>query len=280
MLRGGWRTGLQRQKVNNNYPLISIVTVTFNSAEDLKKTIDSISIQSYKNMEHIIIDGGSTDNTSSILQQYNDNIAYWISEPDDGIYDAMNKGQKLATGDYVLFLNSGDVFNDRDILEKVFTNDDILSEMPLIIMGKVDCEYKHQHYWISKLNNTVTVQYSPPHQAMFIKKDIYTQYDYNKYFRILGDRDYWLRLLQDDCYKIHFVNEVISKYSLNGVSSNPKNALTMIREIMILNCFYLGYIDLTVLLKEAFKAFIKIILLYIVGTHRYYKFLARFIHNK
>ena len=101
-----------------NNPLISIVTATYNDCEGLRKTITSVLEQSYDNIEYIIIDGASTDNTKALLDEYRPRIATIISEPDKGISDAFNKGLGLCTGDWINFLGAGDVFSHQDIVSK------------------------------------------------------------------------------------------------------------------------------------------------------------------
>jgi glycosyltransferase involved in cell wall biosynthesis len=100
-------------------PKISIITVCYNAEKQLKKTIDSVINQTYKNIEFIIIDGASSDNSLELLKTYSSSINFWVSEPDHGIYDAMNKGLSVATGDYVQFLNAGDYFCDETSLEAI-----------------------------------------------------------------------------------------------------------------------------------------------------------------
>ena len=99
-------------------PLISVITVVYNGASTLKKTIDSVAKQNYLNIEYIIIDGGSTDNTVQIIEEYSHRINFWISEKDNGIYDAMNKGIRLAKGDWIYFLNADDKFTAQILFEK------------------------------------------------------------------------------------------------------------------------------------------------------------------
>ena len=96
------------------HPKFSIITVTYNAGKVLEDTIQSVITQTYKNVEYILVDGGSTDNTLSIINQYRSMIQQVISEPDRGLYDAMNKGIKMATGDYICFLNAGDAFHEDD----------------------------------------------------------------------------------------------------------------------------------------------------------------------
>jgi cellulose synthase/poly-beta-1,6-N-acetylglucosamine synthase-like glycosyltransferase len=108
--KGGLRTKGYFKSRNSQKPLITIITVVYNNQEDIEETILSVINQSYDNIEYLIIDGGSSDNTVDIIKKYNNSIDYWISEKDNGIYDAMNKGCRLATGAGLCFLNSGDKF--------------------------------------------------------------------------------------------------------------------------------------------------------------------------
>ena len=111
IVEGGLRTQGHFKKSYNDKPLVSIITVVFNSEKYLENTILSVISQAYDNVEYIIIDGGSTDGTIDIIKKYEDKLDYWISESDDGIYDAMNKGIDLVTGEWVNFVNSSDVLN-------------------------------------------------------------------------------------------------------------------------------------------------------------------------
>lgn len=102
---------------------ITVITVCYNAADTLEQTIESVINQTYQNIEYIIVDGGSTDETLSIIRKYEHKITKWISEPDKGIYDAMNKGIEMASGEWLNFMNAGDVFASKDVLEKIFSSD-------------------------------------------------------------------------------------------------------------------------------------------------------------
>ena len=119
-IKGGYRLKGQTSVKEPGFPVVSVITVVFNSENLLERTIDSVLKQTYPNIEYIIIDGGSRDATVEIIRKYDDRIAYWISESDRGLYDAMNKGLAAATGDYLWFLNSGDLAYRADTLEKTF----------------------------------------------------------------------------------------------------------------------------------------------------------------
>ena len=99
---------------------LSIITINYNNAAGLEKTIKSVISQTCKRYEFIIIDGGSKDGSKDIIEKYQDQITYWVSEPDNGIYNAMNKGVKVAKGEYCIFMNSGDIFVDNDVIRDVF----------------------------------------------------------------------------------------------------------------------------------------------------------------
>ena len=116
--------------------LISIVTVSYNAVLTIEQTILSVINQTYPNVEYIIIDGGSTDGTVDIIKKYEDKIAYWVSEPDKGIYDAMNKGVVVATGEWINFMNAGDIFTDGDVIDKLFHQNIIINNEMMRIEEK------------------------------------------------------------------------------------------------------------------------------------------------
>jgi hypothetical protein len=122
-LQGGYRLSGQSSVKQPGLPVVSVITVVYNSLSLIEKTIKSIISQTYPNVEFIVIDGGSSDGTAGIIRLYEKQVCYWISEPDHGIYDAMNKGLSAATGDYVWFMNAGDRVYADNTLEKIFTDD-------------------------------------------------------------------------------------------------------------------------------------------------------------
>jgi glycosyltransferase involved in cell wall biosynthesis len=167
----------KRRKYQN--PLITIITVVYNDESHIEETILSVINQSYDNIEYLIIDGGSTDNTVEIIKKYNDSIDYWVSEKDQGIYEAMNKGCRLAMGNGLCFLNSGDKF-----IGEVFDNN---QKLPFIIPCKIK-ETKKKI--LNKKLSDKKIGMPSSHQAMvFLNKRLL----YNLKYKISSDYDYFIR---------------------------------------------------------------------------------------
>jgi glycosyltransferase involved in cell wall biosynthesis len=205
-------------KINySDSPLISIVTVVYNSEEDIEKTIISVINQSYKNYEYIIIDGCSNDNTISIIKKYDLYIDYWISEKDKGIYDAMNKGVRLSKGDYLIFMNSGDQFYNDTVIHDVFYQ-----------ITQTDIIYGH---WKVNYGNNIIKNAIPEdikniergmyisHQAIFAQRKLLIRYPFDLNYKISADYDFLM-----SCYRngAHFklTNVVITIISAGGLSDN------------------------------------------------------------
>ena len=200
-------------------PLITVITVCYNAIETIEQTINSVINQNYYNLEYIIIDGGSTDGTVEIIKKYTEKISYWISEPDKGIYDAMNKGVAKASGDYVAFINADDWYENN-------------------ILNELDIYFKKQYdliYGIIKLYNKNTFLYAHgasmnnikkemiAHPSTFIKKDIFEELGgYNLNYKYVADYELMLRLAIKGG-KFMFVDKIIANFRLNGASSDIKS---------------------------------------------------------
>lgn len=202
---------------------ISVITVCLNSKNLLENTILSVINQTYKYFEYIIIDGGSSDGTIDIIKKYDKYISYWVSENDNGIYDAMNKGIINSTGEIINFLNSGDYFYNNNILSLVslefFNHNDAG-----IVYGLAENFFlQHNLKYISGskiLENTLWKEMPICHQSMFIKKEVYTKIGLlSTEFKIAGDYEFLLRFFaKKDVHKFkaHFINIPLSKYRLYG----------------------------------------------------------------
>lgn len=199
--------------------MISVITVNYNNLLGLKKTLDSINIQTSKDFEWIVIDGGSTDGSKELLEQNADIISYWVSEKDNGIYHAMNKGIKVAKGDYLQFLNSGDSLADKDIIMRFCernNTEDVIYGNAIIVNGN-DHEVKRFHapefvrfsYFFGHALN---------HQATFFSKRCFKGYRYNEENRIASDIELYMFLMYH-----HFTfqkwNEYVVRFDNSGLST-------------------------------------------------------------
>ena len=180
---------------------ISIITVSFNSAKTIKETIESILIQDYNNIEYIIIDGGSSDETIDIVKSYSEKISYFISEKDNGIYDAMNKGIKAATGDIVGILNSDDFYPNSFVLSNVaksfkkYNCDAVYGDL-VYVKEKDTTQIKR--YWQAGNYNTSKIKngWMLPHPTFFVKKVMYDRHGlYNSDLKRAADYEMILKLL-------------------------------------------------------------------------------------
>jgi len=203
---------------NEFFPKISIVTVTYNAANELEQTVASIADQTYANVELVIIDGNSSDNTLDILQQYRDKIDYLVSEPDSGIYDAMNKGLKAATGDYVLFLNAGDYFCDDHSLENLICSarepfDILYGDIQLVgTNGAIRHHRAKQFSHENLLKHGTSVLC---HQAILVKREIAPLYDARYAYK--GELNWYFDIVESkpDLTCFHH-NEPLVYYFLGG----------------------------------------------------------------
>jgi len=213
---------------------LSVLTVSCNSRDTIKYTINSVLSQTYNNIEYIIIDGGSTDGTADLVKSYGKNINKFLSEKDNGIYNAMNKGIKLSSGDIIGFLNSDDVYFDDSIINKVvniFENE------------KVDCVYgdlvyvsennKIKRYWKSGNFNLKSFKngWMPPHPSFFVKKDVYEKYGgFNENYRISADYELMVRLLYKNKISTFYLPEILVKMKTGGVSNKLSQTFKRLKE--------------------------------------------------
>jgi glycosyltransferase family 2 len=202
----------------NNIPLISIITVSYNAVKTIEETILSVLNQTYHNIEYIIIDGGSTDGTIDIIKKYQDRISYWVSEPDKGIYDAMNKGTLKASGEWLNFMNAGDTFYDEQVLEKVFKDKDWSNTD--VIYGDVIIKYSKKEE-LKKVWPLTQLEKGMPfcHQSSFIKTTLQKQYSFNTNYKICSDYEFFYTLYKKG-YRFKYTDIIIAKFLYGGLSSD------------------------------------------------------------
>jgi glycosyltransferase involved in cell wall biosynthesis len=205
---------------------LSIITVVWNNKETIKDAIDSVLNQTYKDIEYIIIDGASTDGTIEIIKSYGDKISKFISEPDKGLYDAMNKGIALATGDVVGILNSDDFYIDNFVIEKVvkeFEEKKVDSVYADLVYVKPENLDKTARYYDSSKFNPSKFAYGwmPAHPTFFVKREIYEKHGvFRTDLKIAADFDILARFLYTHRISYHYMQEVIVKMRVGGVSTS------------------------------------------------------------
>lgn len=212
---------------------LSIITVNLNNKGGLVRTVESVLSQSFKDFEYIIIDGGSRDGSKQIIQEASSRFPamIWLSEPDSGVFNAMNKGVHLAKGDYFLFLNSGDFLVDNDVLARVFakeyTDDILLGIARVTKQGKTVWKaYPKKEYTLNNLYHG-----SLAHQAAFIKKDLFNRFgDYREDLRFMSDWEFFLRTLILNRCSLSPLDIVICDYNIEGISSDKSNSAAIAQE--------------------------------------------------
>jgi len=212
MSEGGLRIEGNNKRLHKNKPLVSVITIVYNGAEEIESTIRSIIKHASELIEYIIIDGGSTDGTLDIIKKYDDKINYWISEPDNGIYDAMNKGVKLANGEFIYNLNVGDQLKEIPVNE---LNDAISKEAVVVSFSVSTCNsiHKPKKGFMLKTHNSLH------HQGTFYKNFDTLEYDTN--YKVFADFDLNQRLLKAK-KKMIVYNKIIASHNIGGISHIEK----------------------------------------------------------
>lgn len=205
-------------------PVISVITVVYNDAKHIEETILSVINQTYPNIEYIIIDGKSTDGTLDIIKKYEHKLNYWISEPDKGIFDAMNKGLIHATGTWINFMNSGDIFANANVINNVFNKKNF--EDKFVIYG--DAIYVRPNGKVfSKAKNVKSIRYNMPttHQAFFVKSDIAKNIKFNTIYKYAADYNMIYNIFHKyGNHKIQYVPEIITEYeACTGLTMQNQN---------------------------------------------------------
>lgn len=237
---------------------ISIITVTFNCINDIEATIQSVLSQDYPNIEYIIVDGASKDGTVDVIRKYENRISKFVSEPDKGLYDAMNKGIHMATGQWCAFMNAGDAYTDNHTVSALFKDIDVSSNKKVVYGNTQYVErdgsiHMHKTSTIEKLAWTVC-RYQPyTHQAVFYnigcKEDCY----YDLRYKVPADYDvacrYWKKYGQS---AYHYVPIVVCSYkAYDGVSSNPKNAKRAFKDKILIK--WRNRMNVLEVIKDCFR---------------------------
>lgn len=220
---------------------ISVVTINYNNAAGLEKTIQSVINQDYDNLEYIVIDGGSIDNSKAVIANSIDKINYWVSEPDRGIYHAMNKGIIASSGAYLLFLNSGDVLIDNKVIDRVSKQ---MVDADIICGNLIFDKQAGPENWVPADEVTFkTFLYSTiPHPSTFIHRRLFDLVGmYNEQLKIVSDWEFFLLATCKYNCSYHHVDVFITRYCDGGVSSDPTNFPAINEERRIVLNKYFSY---------------------------------------
>lgn len=201
----------------NKKPLITIVTVVFNGGKEIEQTILSVTKQTYKNIEYIIIDGCSSDETLAIIQKYHNKISHWISEKDSGIYDAMNKAIDLSNGEWIAFMNAGDSFYSNDTLEKIFNNEQY-KEID-IVYGNHQILYKSGLTKLKKVGPVLNLNKGSQfcHQSSFIRASYHKKNQFNIDNKIAADFEFFYKAWKKKI-TFFYIDLCVSKFKAGGIS--------------------------------------------------------------
>lgn len=211
---------------------ITVITVVFNGKERISKTMDSILAQECSDFEYLIIDGGSLDGTTEIISQYENRIKdkgisfKWQTKKDEGLYDAMNKGSKKASGDWLLFLNAGDELYDNNVIG--FMKDFLSSTKACIVYGDVCSVDAEREYIMHSDKDCRCIKKSSAfcHQGAFINRAVQVSNPYNTRYKLAADYDFFLKLYLNG-FQFQYVDKVISRFLLDGASNNNRRKLYM-----------------------------------------------------
>ncbi len=223
---------------------ISIITVCKNAGDVIEKTFLSIFNQTYKNIEYVIIDGASNDKTASIIEKYKDQISYFVSEPDSGIYNAMNKGIKAATGDILLFLNAGDSLYDENVFSHILNEFETNKEAELIFgdlffteapttinSDKIVLKPNRIGKYNRFLLNMSLYHIVPPHPASFFRREVFDKCGmFREDIKISSDYEFYLRILLKHRILFKYTERIVTNFALGGISSLKENSLTQLNE--------------------------------------------------
>ena len=241
---------------------VSIITVSYNAVNTIKDTIISVLGQDYPDIEYILIDGDSTDGTVEVIQQYKDSISHIISEPDQGIYDAMNKGVALATGEIVGILNSDDFYIDSTVIStvvKTFKEHHVDSVFADLVFVHPDNLNKTVRHYSSKAfaPNRFAYGWMPAHPTFFVKRSCYNTFGlYKTDYKIAADYELLTRFLYKHKISYYYLNKVLIKMRTGGVSTQNLKSNWILNKEIVRACAVNGI--KTNMFKISFKYFKKI----------------------
>jgi len=245
---------------------ISIITVIYNSELTIRDTFDSVLAQTYSDIEYIVVDGFSNDNTVDIIKEYEPKFKgrmHWISEPDKGLYDAMNKGISMATGDVIGIINSDDLFCDKFAIEKIMK---VFEENALLDSVYADLYYVSQNNtskiirrWTTGKQKPFKNGWHPAHPTLYIKKEVYNNYgSFNLDFKLAADFEIMLRFIEKDKITTYYLREAFVKMRLGG-ETNKSLKNIYLQNVECIKAFRSNGLKVNILLYPLFRILPKLL---------------------
>ncbi|RIA10276.1 glycosyltransferase involved in cell wall biosynthesis [Flavobacteriaceae bacterium MAR_2010_72] len=235
---------------------LSIITINYNNLKGLERTMPSVLAQRYEPLEYLVIDGGSTDGSTAYIASQEAALAYWVSEPDKGVYHAMNKGINKAKGEYLLFLNSGDTFYSQDALSHFKPYLTPTNSFDLLYG---DLNVISEKEWIKTYPETLEFSYfvkdTLPHPATLIKRSCFRDFLYDEHLKIASDWKFFMLGICKKKFSYQYINTIIANFYLDGISSRSPALVKLERDQVLQREFALSFnfYRLNQYLKRAIK---------------------------
>jgi len=273
---------------------LSIITINYNNRDGLRKTIESVVAQTTRDFEYIVIDGGSTDGSVDVIKEYASYIDYWVSEPDKGIYNAMNKGIDQATGDYCLFLNSGDWLYNSDVIQNIYH--EVNDSSYTFVFGKINIVSRDGKCVLGQSVPENTSGYylfkgNLPHQSTLTQTAVLKQYHYRENYNIVSDWLFAVEMILLHNASTRNIHTIISNFMLDGISSTKYQLVAAEREQGFKNilgkvisddyhklCYGETFLEILIRKTEKFSGLYKLMLIWNLPIAGLYK-LRNFIHQ-
>jgi glycosyltransferase involved in cell wall biosynthesis len=248
-----------------NHPLITIVTVVFNDAEHIESTILSVLSQSYRNIEYIVVDGNSCDGTKDIIEKFKDGISLYISEVDKGVYDAMNKGALYASGEWIMYLNSGDRLSTAETIKKIFEGNSLyLANIDVLYSDVIALHGDKSFYVKSNCLNKFWRGLPFSHQSNFVRVFLAKKYPFNLCYKICADYDFLYSLYKNNC-KFMYCLDVIAKIDATKGISKDSSINLIFSEYIKISYKHSNGLEVIKLIIYAFSSYFYAVLKRMIG---------------